>query len=77
MNNQLPVSMHPRYNDFLKFMENCPYRKTPSTMETAFWAWLIVIEDLEKLLHLSDELALQSKELIDEMKEYNNQIGAL
>lgn len=36
----LPVSMHPRYSDFLEFMRECPYRKTPSTLETAFWAWL-------------------------------------
>lgn len=36
----LPVSMHPRYNEFLRFMIDCPCRKTPSTMETAFWAWL-------------------------------------
>lgn len=35
----LPVQMHPRYNEFLAFMTECPHRKTPSTMETAFWAW--------------------------------------
>lgn len=39
MNKQLPVQMHPRYADFLAFMTECPYRKTPSTLETAFWAW--------------------------------------
>jgi 23S rRNA G2069 N7-methylase RlmK/C1962 C5-methylase RlmI len=37
---ELPVQMHPRYAEFLKFMADCPHRKTPSTMETAFWAWL-------------------------------------
>lgn len=37
---ELPVQMHPRYNEFLAFMAECPHRKTPSTMETAFWAWL-------------------------------------
>lgn len=39
MNQQLPVQMHPRYQEFLAFMTECPYRKTPSTLETAFWAW--------------------------------------
>lgn len=37
---ELPVQMHPRYQEFLKFMADCPHRKTPSTMETAFWAWI-------------------------------------
>ena len=37
--NNLPVQMHPRYQEFLAFMTECPHRKTPSTMETAFWAW--------------------------------------
>ena len=37
--NELPVQMHPRYQEFLAFMTECPHRKTPSTMETAFWAW--------------------------------------
>ncbi len=40
MNQELPVQMHPRYNEFLQFMQPCPHRKTPSTLETAFWAWL-------------------------------------
>ena len=70
MNNQLPVSMHPRYSDFLRFMENCPYRKTPSTMETAFWAWINVFEDFESLLE-------KSKSLIDELNKDENQTGAL
>lgn len=37
--NNLPVQMHPRYEEFLAFMADCPHRKTPSTLETAFWAW--------------------------------------
>jgi len=37
---ELPVQMHHKYQEFLKFMADCPHRKTPSTMETAFWAWL-------------------------------------
>ena len=36
---ELPVQMHPRYSEFLAFMADCPHRKTPSTMEAAFWAW--------------------------------------
>ena len=62
--------MHPRYNDFLKFMENCPYRKTPSTLETAFWAWINVFEDFESLLE-------KSKSLLDVLKEEQNSKGAL
>jgi len=37
---ELPVQMHPRYQEFLAFMVDCPHRKTPSTLETAFWAWI-------------------------------------
>ncbi len=37
--NELPVQMHPKYPEFLAFMTECPHRKTPSTLETAFWAW--------------------------------------
>lgn len=43
----LPAPMHPRYSEFLSFMADCPYRKTPSTMETAFWAWLETNESQE------------------------------
>lgn len=39
MTQELPVQMHPRYQEFLKFMADCPHRKTPETMQTAFWAW--------------------------------------
>lgn len=43
---ELPVQMHPRYQEFLAFMTECPHRKTPSTMETAFWAWLKIMAEL-------------------------------
>ena len=43
---ELPVQMHPRYAEFLAFMTECPHRKTPSTMETAFWAWLKIMAEL-------------------------------
>ena len=44
---ELPVQMHPRYQEFLAFMVGCPHRKTPSTLEVAFWAWLKIEESLE------------------------------
>ena len=44
--NELPVQMHPRYNEFLAFMADCPHRKTPSTLETAFYAWSKVMTEL-------------------------------
>lgn len=36
---ELPVQMHPKYPEFLAFMTECPHRKTPECMQTAFWAW--------------------------------------
>lgn len=44
--NELPVQMHPKYQEFLKFMADCPHRKTPSTMETAFYAWSKTMTEL-------------------------------
>lgn len=46
MNQQLPVQMHPKYQEFLKFMADCPHRKTTEHMEIAFWAWLKIEESL-------------------------------
>jgi len=43
---ELPVQMHPRYNEFLAFMTECPHRKTPECMQTAFWAWLKIMSEL-------------------------------
>lgn len=62
--NELPVQMHPRYKEFLAFMADCPHRKTPSTLETAFWAWLnksgnqslIVVEQAKELTILKNDL---------------------
>lgn len=42
----LPVQMHPRYQEFLAFMKDCPHRKTPECMQTAFWVWHKVMSDL-------------------------------
>jgi hypothetical protein len=64
MNQELPVQMHPRYQEFLVFMANCPYRKTPETMQTAFWAWLnksgnqsvIVVEQAKEITVLKADL---------------------
>ena len=63
MNQQLPVQMHPKYQEFLKFMADCPHRKTPSTMETAFWAWLKAqssdSQDVRDLAIFSSEQAVE------------------
>jgi len=60
---ELPVQMHPKYQEFLKFMADCPHRKTPSTMETAFWAWLKAqssySQDLRDLAIFSSEQAVE------------------
>jgi len=42
----LPAQMHPRYQEFLAFMADCPHRKTPECMQTAFWAWSKTMSDL-------------------------------
>ena len=34
------VQMHPRYSEFLEFMADCPHRKPPATLESAFWVWI-------------------------------------
>ena len=60
----LPVQMHPKYQEFLKFMAECPYRKTPETMQTAFWAWLnktgnqsvIIVEQAKEITALKVDL---------------------
>jgi len=43
---ELPVQMHPRYQEFLAFMVDCPHRKTPECMQTAFWAWFKIMSEL-------------------------------
>ena len=59
----LPVQMHPKYQEFLKFMAECPYRKTPETMQTAFWAWLKAqssdSQDVRDLAIFSSEQAVE------------------
>lgn len=44
---ELPASMHPRYQDFLGFMAYCPHRTSPSILEAAFWVWLNFIEIID------------------------------
>ena len=64
MSYQEPVQMHPRYAAFVEFMADCPHRKTPSTLETAFWAWLnksgnqsiIVVEQAKEITALKNDL---------------------
>lgn len=67
--NNLPVQMHPRYADFLAFMTECPYRKTPSTMETAFWAWSKKMSELcgERWLETGSPF-MSDKEQIEKLK---------
>lgn len=56
--------MHPRYDEFLAFMADCPHRKTPECMQTAFWAWLnktgnqsvIVVEQAKEITALKADL---------------------
>ena len=48
MSYQEPVQMHPKYQEFLAFMADCQYRKTPSTLETAFWDWLKTKQEQSK-----------------------------
>ena len=75
--NELPVQMHPRYKEFLDFMSNCPYRKTPSTLETAFWAWfnksgnqsLIVVEQAKEITALKRDLNIKHREVAELQKQ--------
>ena len=71
MNQQLPVQMHPKYPEFLAFMTECPHRKTPSTMETAFWAWLKAqssdSQDVRDLAIFSSEQAIEIKILKNDL----------
>ena len=73
----LPAQMHPRYKEFLDFMSNCPYRKTPSTLETAFWAWfnksgnqsLIVVEQAKEITALKRDLNIKHREVAELQKQ--------
>lgn len=60
---ELPVQMHPCYAEFLAFMAECPYRKTPECMQTAFWAWLKAqssdSQDVRDLVIFSSEQAVE------------------
>ncbi len=69
--------MHPRYKEFLAFMTECPHRKTPSTMETAFWAWLnksgnqslIVVEQAKEITALKRDLNIKHREVAELQKQ--------
>ena len=76
--NNLPVQMHPKYQEFLAFMSNCPHRKTPSTLETAFWAWLnkksgnqsiIVVEQAKEITALKRDLNIKHREVAELQKQ--------
>jgi len=75
--NNLPVQMHPKYQEFLAFMADCQYRKTPSTLETAFWAWLnksgnqslIVVEQAKEITALKRDLNIKHREVAELQKQ--------
>lgn len=46
--------MHPRYNQFLEFMQLCPHRKSAECLQTAFWVWLKMVTECEYLLLQSE-----------------------
>ena len=68
--NELPVQMHPRYAEFLFFFFECPHRKTPSTLETAFWAWSKKMSELcgERWLEIGSPF-MSDLERIDALKK--------
>ena len=75
--NELPVQMHPRYAAFVEFMADCPHRKTPETMQTAFWAWLnksgnqslIVVEQAKEITALKRDLNIKHREVAELQKQ--------
>ncbi len=74
---ELPVQMHPRYDEFTAFMVGCPHRKTPETMQTAFWAWfnksgnqsLIVVEQAKEITALKRDLNIKHREVAELQKQ--------
>lgn len=87
MMQSLPVQMHPRYQEFLAFMADCPYRKTPECMQTAFWAWLELVKvqeffasrsnnslkaDLDRLHRERDSFQQQARVLAEEVERLNS-----
>ena len=87
MTQELPVQMHPRYADFLAFMADCPHRKTPEIMQTAFWAWLELVKvqeffasrsnnslkaDLDRLHRERDSFQRQASVLAEEVERLNS-----
>ena len=73
----LPAQMHPRYAAFVEFMADCPHRKTPETMQTAFWAWLnksgnqsiIVVEQAKEITALKRDLNIKHREVAELQKQ--------
>ncbi len=68
---ELPVQMHQRYKEFLDFMVGCPHRKTPSTLETAFWVWInsqsSYSQDVRDLAVFGSEQAVEIKTLKNDL----------
>ena len=89
MTQELPVQMHPRYQEFLAFMADCPYRKTPECMQTAFWAWLELVKvqeffasrsnnslkaDLDRLHRERDSFQQQARVLAEEVERLQSDL---
>lgn len=81
----LPTQMHPRYPEFLEFMRDCPHRKTPATLETAFWAWInssneCLRNDLNTLHRQKAERDREAMSLVNEiirLEDENIRLNAL
>lgn len=71
------MQMHPRYQEFLAVMVDCPHRKTPECMQTAFWAWLNFKDTSESLAKGLKFKAEQLESLKDEKSKCDEKIDAL
>ena len=78
---ELPVQMHPKYQDFLAFMTDCPHRKTPSTLETAFWAWLKTKKEQSKdiidMANFSGDCSVQIQALKRDLNIKHREVAEL
>ena len=71
---ELPVQMHPRYQDFLEFMRDCPERQSPQILVTAFWVWLNVKS--ESLVENMD-IAVFGAECSEKIQSLKNDLDRL
>lgn len=74
MNQELPYVMHPRYNEYLVFLEGCPHRQSAASLEFGFWVYLELswlknnfsMDSLEKIIAKSNERLEENERLIEE-----------